>query len=259
MEKFKTNLDKLKKLVAYLYALPEYEDGLDSVVQLLLNGVTGTNNMADAQIAEELRALHGDLEDFKVSAKGVGINAETAEAIWSDINDRTAKANRTKASHGVNFAFEAVLLDHASGDWVVLDHFGKVVASGVGDDALAKSLHQITSPEDLIRMVRNYAPYGAQIIKGADIDKEARYGFWGFEGDNSQKPSFLTKASTIINAKLVTKFKLNKDVDLDWYSFKAGVWHGLGGDFLTNPTPSKLLKVFEEENVDLSGLTVEFK
>lgn len=59
-----------------------------------------------------------------------------------------------------------------------------------------------------------------------------------------------------------THFKLNKDVNLDYYSFYAGEWNELGGDFLIpgNDTPEGLERVLEcELGDDFKSLEIEYK
>lgn len=57
----------------------------------------------------------------------------------------------------------------------------------------------------------------------------------------------------------VTQFKLDRDIDLDWYSFKAGIWYALGGDFLCEPSPDELFAYLSEQGIDIHSLAVQFK
>lgn len=52
-------------------------------------------------------------------------------------------------------------------------------------------------------------------------------------------------------------FKVDKNIETDWYSFKAGVWHELGGDFLCEPSPESLMRWLKSEGIE--GVVVEFK
>jgi hypothetical protein len=87
MDTFKANLDKLKETVAHLYAETEYEGGLSNIKELFLNGVAGTRDASDQFIAEELRALHEDLEEFQTSVKKFGVSNEDATTIWKELNN----------------------------------------------------------------------------------------------------------------------------------------------------------------------------
>ena len=43
---------------------------------------------------------------------------------------------------------------------------------------------------------------------------------------------------------MFTHFKTNQHITLDWYAFEADTWYQLGGDFLCDPSPESLMKVF---------------
>ncbi len=58
---------------------------------------------------------------------------------------------------------------------------------------------------------------------------------------------------------MVTMFKVNKRLVLDFYAFDANEWRYLGGEFMTDPSASGFVKILEDEGVDLVGLVIEFK